>query len=268
MLARSALGNATCERSNRKTVAAARASAPVGGRREAGSVRGLMISSSRFAAGCRGPARAATGGRRPHRARGERPQGLARPLLGKVSPRQRVASSYPPGRGGTVSIVARETGEELVGRRIPGTIIDSCNSIWTFDFERRRFKRHPKGARRERASVRSWRPYNRLLVDSDAGGFLVVLDAGGDRVLRAWRHIEPQCVHCTRFDSTVTSEMSLGELLGLMSRVGTSATSVSSSSIFGRKRRAITVKDWQRLSSRRSMRAGRSREGRRIDRAG
>lgn len=54
-----------------------------------------------------------------------------------------------------------------------------------------------------------WRPYDRLIIQSDSDAFLVFLDAAGSRVLRARRHVAP-CNECE-----ITQEFSADELNSL-----------------------------------------------------
>jgi len=75
--------------------------------------------------------------------------------------------------------------------------VDSCNSRWVFDTERRRFRRVPKGPGLELLmAMTQWRPYHDLQLDPDSDSFVVILNGAGTRILRSWRHTEAVCPQC------------------------------------------------------------------------
>jgi hypothetical protein len=75
--------------------------------------------------------------------------------------------------------------------------VDSCHSRWTFDTERLRFRRMPKGPGLELLmATTQWRPYHELLLDPLSDSFEVILNDAGTRVLRSWRHREGVCPQC------------------------------------------------------------------------
>lgn len=88
--------------------------------------------------------------------------------------------------------------------------LTSCNSIWTFDTERRRFRRRFRGADTEQhEAVTEWRPYYGLDIEPDSDAFVVWLNPEGTRLLRSWRHVGDRCAYC---DGERTTELSLGEI--------------------------------------------------------
>lgn len=87
--------------------------------------------------------------------------------------------------------------------------MESCHSVWVFDTEERRFRRLVKGAMvADAPTMTAWRPYFGLDIDPESGAFVVVLDQGGTRLLRSWRHVEP----CTRCSDVRTGELKLADL--------------------------------------------------------
>lgn len=80
----------------------------------------------------------------------------------------------------------------------PTLRIETANSVWTFDPERMRFWRVPRGLDvNSPATARAWQPYHRLEIDSETGAFSVWLDEHGTRRLRSYR-VEPVGVDVTR----------------------------------------------------------------------
>lgn len=66
--------------------------------------------------------------------------------------------------------------------------IETANSVWVFEPERRRFWRVPRGLDvNSPATARAWQPYFNLELDSDSGAFTVWLDEEGTRLLRSYR---------------------------------------------------------------------------------
>jgi hypothetical protein len=81
--------------------------------------------------------------------------------------------------------------------------LESSNSIWLFEVERRRFRRVPRGTDpNSPGAPLEWQPYFGLEVEPDTGAFTVALNEDGTRRLRAVRVAAP-----TRDDRT--SEVTL-----------------------------------------------------------
>ena len=93
--------------------------------------------------------------------------------------------------------------------RSPSTelqIIESCNSTWLFDTERKRFRRVPRGSSIDLPAVAGdWERYFKLEVDVEDDSFLVTLNEAGSRLLRSFRHGDP----CTQCSPNATTELSL-----------------------------------------------------------
>lgn len=88
-------------------------------------------------------------------------------------------------------------------------VFESCNSTWIFDTEGMRFRRILKGIEVEDHPVATqWRPYAGIEYSDDSESFTVVLNEGGTRLLRSWRHTEA----CTQCGGQVTAELSLDEI--------------------------------------------------------
>ena len=85
-------------------------------------------------------------------------------------------------------------------------IIESCNSTWLFDTDRKRFRRVPRGASLDMPAVSGdWERYYKLEVDVEDDSFLVTLNEAGSRLLRSFRHGDP----CTQCSPNATTELSL-----------------------------------------------------------
>ena len=75
--------------------------------------------------------------------------------------------------------------------------LDSCHSRWEFDTDQYRFRRVLRGPDLVvRAIATEWRTYHELRVHEDSDSFLVVLNEGGTRVVRSWRHPDVSCPNC------------------------------------------------------------------------
>jgi hypothetical protein len=75
-------------------------------------------------------------------------------------------------------------------------LLESCNSTWIFDAERKRFRRVLRGADiGRRPTTTEWRPYYGLDLDPRSESFVVWLNPEGTRLLRSWRHSD-QCSEC------------------------------------------------------------------------
>ncbi len=83
--------------------------------------------------------------------------------------------------------------------------IESCNSLWLFEPDRREFCRLPRGADPSAAVGAVWRQYFSLYEEPASGAFHVALDPDRTRWLASWRHVDP-CPHC---GDHPTSEMVL-----------------------------------------------------------
>lgn len=97
-------------------------------------------------------------------------------------------------------------------------LIRSCNSIWIFDSERRRFRRTPKEFEHDIiGSDEDWRPYFRVNLSDESSLFVVVLDKDGSRLIQSWRHSEP-CSNCgpdgnaDDSDGDTTAELRLAQV--------------------------------------------------------
>ncbi len=77
--------------------------------------------------------------------------------------------------------------------------IESCNSLWIFDTEEKRFLRLPRtGPRPTSISMYpdgTWESYKTLTIDPVGGEFIVRLNESGSRMLRSQRHGNP-CPLC------------------------------------------------------------------------
>lgn len=74
--------------------------------------------------------------------------------------------------------------------------LDSCNSTWSFQPAKMRFRRTLKGLGMD---VRTgWRHYYGLRFDDGSDGFTVLLNEEGTRLLRSWCHWpgEDTCENC------------------------------------------------------------------------
>jgi hypothetical protein len=92
-------------------------------------------------------------------------------------------------------------------------VFESCHSTWVFDTEHKRFRRILRGIEvHDRAVVTEWRPYFGLEVPDDSEAFTVLLNAGGSRMIRSWRHTG-NCQQCGGF---ATAEISLDDLAAAM----------------------------------------------------
>ena len=101
---------------------------------------------------------------------------------------------------------------EVAGRRL--RILESCNSRWLFDPGRMRFRRLPRGAGADVASMDGdWTEYHSFDLDLAAGMFVIGLNAEGTRLLRAWVH-DDSCRHC----GEATAEFSVAALRGALSQ--------------------------------------------------
>ena len=88
-------------------------------------------------------------------------------------------------------------------------IIESCNTRWIFDTERRRFLRVLKGSDVGPHQVTTtWRPYYGLETNPDSESFVVWLNPDRTRLLRSWRHTGD----CSECGGHATAELSLDEL--------------------------------------------------------
>lgn len=74
-------------------------------------------------------------------------------------------------------------------------VLESCAFTWIFDGATLRFRRMPRDAHVNLDVPTAWTPYHRLEIDDSRASFMVALDEGGTRVLRAWFHAEP-CDRC------------------------------------------------------------------------
>ena len=73
---------------------------------------------------------------------------------------------------------------------IPGgkVRIETANSVWVFEPDRRRFWRVPRGLDiNSPSTARAWQPYFNLVLDAETGAFTVWLDPDGTRLLRSYR---------------------------------------------------------------------------------
>lgn len=98
--------------------------------------------------------------------------------------------------------------------------IESCSTCWVFDEDRHRFLRVPRGATVDVATATGWEPYVELRdPDGEEGGFVVVLNEDGTRLLRSTRHL-PDCTHCAE---PATQELTI---LDIKAAVGDSVATV------------------------------------------
>jgi hypothetical protein len=92
-------------------------------------------------------------------------------------------------------------------------VFESCHSTWVFDTEQMRFRRILRGIEvHDRAVVTEWRPYFGLEVSDDSEAFTVLLDPGGSRMIRSWRHTG----NCTQCGGHATAEVSLDDIAAAM----------------------------------------------------
>lgn len=75
----------------------------------------------------------------------------------------------------------------------------SCNSVWTFDLNSKRFARLPRGSFSLLNDIsfpdHLWNDYFDLALDPNGVGFVVYLNEEGTKLLRSYRHLEP-CEYC------------------------------------------------------------------------
>lgn len=72
---------------------------------------------------------------------------------------------------------------------------ESCHSVWLFDPERMRLRRVPKGTSVGVGSGEGeWQVYFGADVDGETGGFVIILNEDGTRLLRSWLHVEPSAL--------------------------------------------------------------------------
>jgi hypothetical protein len=83
--------------------------------------------------------------------------------------------------------------------------LETANSVWLFDEERSQFRRVPRDAEEVFARSDDWQPYYGLEIDSETGGFTVMLDPDGARRYRSWL-VEG---HDAQDDEAATQEMPL-----------------------------------------------------------
>jgi hypothetical protein len=74
-------------------------------------------------------------------------------------------------------------------------VLQSCTSTWMFDTVALRFCRVPRDAAMAVNSPTAWSVYERLEINEPRSSFVVVLDEGRTRVVRAWLHTDP-CDRC------------------------------------------------------------------------
>jgi len=101
--------------------------------------------------------------------------------------------------------------ESLTQRESAGAqtlCLRSCNSLWIFDVERRRFRRLPGAVSVDIAAPGDWQPFVALHVDPATGAFRVTLNEEHTRVIRSWLHDEP-CRHCQTEAAAQTGEILL-----------------------------------------------------------
>ena len=96
-------------------------------------------------------------------------------------------------RGAHPHLVIAQRAADIQGLQL----LESCSSRWIFDVTTRRFRRTPRDTAVWLKSPDDWMDYHRLDVDHDRSCFVVGLDEGGTRKLRAWLHSEP-CDRCGR----------------------------------------------------------------------
>ena len=70
----------------------------------------------------------------------------------------------------------------------PDTLrIETANSVWVFEPERKRFWRVPRGLDiNSPSTARAWQPYHDLVLDAETSAFTVWLDPDGTRLLRSY----------------------------------------------------------------------------------
>ena len=76
-------------------------------------------------------------------------------------------------------------------------LLESCSFRWIFDGAAHRFRRSPRDARVWLDSTAAWTKYHSLEIDEARSCFVVELEEGGTRMLRAWLHTDP-CGRCSR----------------------------------------------------------------------
>lgn len=109
-----------------------------------------------------------------------------------------------PQRNGVLIAVRRAHPHHVIPGRaeLQGLqLLESCSFRWIFDATTHRFRRTPRDAGVWLDSHEAWTEYHRLEIDEWRSCFVVGLDEGGTRILRAWLHAEP-CDRCGRDGGT------------------------------------------------------------------
>jgi hypothetical protein len=94
--------------------------------------------------------------------------------------------------------------------------IETCNSLWVFEAQERRFLRlprtHPLPSSYSLLPESAWEHYELFTLDPVSGEFIVRLTADGSRVLRSQRHRQP-CPNCSvENEASLTREFGTIEL--------------------------------------------------------
>jgi hypothetical protein len=76
-------------------------------------------------------------------------------------------------------------------------LLESCSFRWIFDATTHRFRRTPRDARVCLDAPEAWTGYHHLEIDAARSCFVVELDEGRSRLLRAWLHTDG-CHRCRR----------------------------------------------------------------------
>lgn len=89
-------------------------------------------------------------------------------------------------------------------------VVESCHSTWLFDMDRMRFRRILRGPELSHPhATTAWRPFYGLEGEEGSDSFVVLLNPGGTRLLRSWRHLSGYCPSC---GEEQTMELSADEM--------------------------------------------------------
>jgi len=86
-------------------------------------------------------------------------------------------------------------------------LLESCSFRWIFDGTTHRFRRTPRDARVWLECPEAWMAYHHLEIDDARSCFVVTLDEGRTRILRAWIHGDP-CDRCGQ-DGRATGDLQI-----------------------------------------------------------